>query len=192
MFDLFATCEERAREFLGAPWYSGWVQIQLTLPRPDPAAADVRTYSCEVFEVDQIGPETVVRRTSSLRGALAARGPLSMGCVAQRNPPARAPMIRAACDQPHEAEYVGGYAADLPAGLPDQEQIDLVADRRCAPGVHAYVRAFRTEILRGFTGWGPAYWEVGQRTMRCFAVAQPGKRFTASVKGLGDRAPPTV
>jgi hypothetical protein len=29
-------------------------------------------------------------------------------------------------------------------------------------------------------------------TLRCLAVAAAGKRFTASVKGIGDREPPTV
>jgi hypothetical protein len=192
MSRLFAGCEEKATGFLGAPWYTGWVQIRVALPRPDDWAKGARAYSCQAFEVDQIGPENAVRRASSLRGALAARGPLSMGCLAARTPAARAPLVRAACDQPHEAEYVAGYTAVPPASL-TQADADLVADRRCGAAVGAYTRAVgHRQILVGFAGWGPGYWWVGQVTLRCLAVAHPGKRFTASVKGIGDREPPTV
>ena len=192
MFGLFATCEEYAREFLGAAWHSGWVQIQLTLPRADRSvSAAERRFSCEAFEVDQLGPENPVRRTSSLRGALVARGPLSMGCLSLRDRPAKAQLVAAGCDQPHEAEYVSsGHQADPPDSL-DQGQIDLVGDRRCAGAVSSYTRSHQ-RVLVGFAGWGPAYWMVGQVTLRCFALAPAGKRFTASVKALGDREPPTV
>jgi hypothetical protein len=47
-------------------------------------------------------------------------------------------------------------------------------------------------VLVGFVGWGPDYWDVGQISLRCLAVAPAGKRFTASVKAIGNREPPTV
>jgi hypothetical protein len=187
---IFAGCAEKASQFLGASWLNGWVQIRAIVPTPDDWAAGKREYRCAAFEVDQLGPERVVRRTSSLRGALATRGPLAMACLARTAP--AAPLAPAACDQPHEAEFVGGFAAD-PPGSTSQEQVDLTGDRRCAAAVSSYSRSITNpKILVGFAGWGPGYWWVGQTSLRCLAVAPAGKRFTASVKAIGDNEPPTV
>lgn len=189
LFALYATCEAKAKEFLGADSYTGRIVLRVTLPRPDDWLAGVRAYSCEAFEIDQPGWETAVRRTSSLRGALAAPGPLTMGCFTMRSPPEWVPLVPAACDQPHDAEYVGAVTATQ-SQANDSDAAEAALFAACATALKAYVgsKSLR-DYHYGYTGFVP---EQGQLTALCFALPEDGKRFTASVKGIGDRAPPTV
>ena len=192
LVDLFATCEAKAKEFLGADWHTGRIELLLTLPRPDDWGKGTRSYSCEAVEIDQPGQPSAVRRTSTLRGALAQPGPLSMRCFDMRNPPTWAPMVPVACDQPHHAEYAGAFTGKLPPTGDDEANTEAAFDS-CEPVIDTYVGSpnYR-RILIGFLGWSRQAWDAGQLTARCYAVAEEGKRFTASVKGIGTRNPPTV
>jgi hypothetical protein len=188
---LFDICEVRAKEFLGADWSSGRVEIAVTLPRPDDWVAGVRAYSCEVFEIDQPGQPAAVRRTSSMRGVLAEPGPLSLGCFDMRNPPQWTPMVPARCDQPHDAEFAGVIArAPIPTG--DAEARKKVMLDACEPVVSAFVGALNPRIGWGFDPYGGPIWDAGQMAARCFMVPEEGKKFTASVKGIGARRPSTA
>jgi hypothetical protein len=187
LIKLYATCEAEAKTFLGADWYAGRLAILVTLPRPDDWQAGTRTFSCEVFEIDQPGHETAVRRTASLRGALAAPGPLAMGCFNMRNPPEWAPMVPAACDQPHDAEYVG---ATLAASELELETNTEALFDKCVDLLVGYVGSTN---IRGYQYGYIGSSLSGELRVRCFAMpAAEGKRFTASVKGIGNRTPPTT
>jgi hypothetical protein len=192
IIDLFATCEAKAKEFLGADWHVGRIELQLTLPRPDDWTAGVRSYSCEAAEIDQPGDPTAVRRTASLRGALASPAALAMGCFKMRNPPDWAPMVPAPCDQPHDAEYVGAFTGKQPLPQGDEASSEFGLDQ-CDAAVAKYVGSpnYR-RMVAGYIGWGKAAWDTGRLTARCFAVVEEGRQFTASVKGIGTRNPTTV
>jgi hypothetical protein len=191
MFDLFATCATKAAEFLGGNWYDGRVDLLVTVPRPGDWAAGVRSYSCEAAEVDQIGSETAVRRTSSLRGVLATPGPLSLGCFNHRNKPEHLPLTPAACDQPHDAEYVG--AAPLTYPRPVGGHSDEMG-AGCKAAIKAFVGIPDT------AGWSytaagitEEQWDRGRLTARCFVLPPDrDKPFTGSVKGIGAGDPPTT
>ena len=192
LLTLFTTCEAKAKDFLGGEWYTARLEIELTLPRPDDFIAGVHAYSCEVYEIDQPGHPTAVRRTSSLRGALAAPGPLSMTCFDMRNPPEWAPMVPARCDQPHDAEYVGVIPRQAkPSGTDDEANMDA-AVQACRPVVTEYVGARNPRVGWGFIGYGAQVWGAGQLAGRCFALPAEGTKFTASIKGIGNRRPPTT
>jgi hypothetical protein len=192
MFDLFATCEAQAKTFLGADWHTGRIELLLTLPRPQDWMAGVRAYSCEAVEIDQPGERAAVRRTSSLRGSLATPGPLTMSCFDMRNPPNWAPMVPVACDQPHHAEYAGAFTAKQPTPGDDNAVLQAGFDS-CEPIIDAYVGSrYNRRISWGYIGWDRYFWDFGQLTTRCFAVAEEGKRFTATVKGIGTRDPATT
>jgi hypothetical protein len=47
-------------------------------------------------------------------------------------------------------------------------------------------------MVAGYIGWGKGAWDTGRLTARCYAIAEEGKQFTASVKGIGTRNPATV
>jgi hypothetical protein len=198
LFDLFATCEKAANEFLGGAWTGGRIGLLVTLPRPDAWTAGARGYSCDAAEVDQIGGQigasaAAIRRVSSLRGALAAPGPLALACFRYRNPPVTLPQVPAPCDRPHDTEYAGAFTATPP--LPaDDEAAYAYAEDRCRDVVAAFVgTANNAGIVPGWLEWNRKTWDTGLLTVRCLAVpAQEGKRFTASVKGIGRRSPATV
>jgi hypothetical protein len=192
MFDLYAACEAKAKEFLGADWHTGRVELLVTLPRPADWMAGVRTYSCEVAETDNVGERTAVRRTSSLGGALAQPGPLTMRCFDMRTPPHWIPMVPISCDQPHSAEYAGAFTAKQPAAG-DEDTVVQVGFDRCEPVVDAYLGSSNNRYIAwGFFGWHRYFWDLGQLTVRCFAIADGGKRFKSSVKGIGNRSPAVV
>jgi hypothetical protein len=197
LFDLFAACEKAANEFLGGAWTGGRIGLLVTLPRPDAWTAGARGYSCDAAEIDQIGgqigaPASAVRRVSSLRGALAAPGPLGLACFRFRNPPVTLPQVPAPCDQPHDTEYAGAFTGTLP--LPaDDEAAFAYAEERCRDVVAAYIgTANNAGITPGWLEWNRTTWDTGLLTVRCLAVPAKGKRFTASVKGIGRRSPATV
>jgi Septum formation len=198
LFDLFATCEAKANEFLGGAWSGGRIALLVTLPRPDAWAAGARGYSCDAAEVDQIGgqvgfPAAAVRRSSSLRGALAVPGPLAMACFRFHNPPVTLPQVPVPCDQPHDTEYAGAFTGTLPLP-PNNEAAHDYAEDRCRGVVAAYIGSKNNGGIRpGWLEWSRTTWDTGLLTVRCFALpATEGKRFTASVKGIGRRSPATV
>jgi hypothetical protein len=198
LFDLFATCDKNANEFLGGAWSGGRIALLVTLPRPDAWTAGARGYSCDAVEVDQIGgqigaPAAAVPRSSSLRGALASPGTLALGCFRFRNPPVTLPQVPTPCDQPHDTEYVGAFTATLPLPAND-EAADGYADQRCRDAVVAYVGSSSNAGIRpAWLEWNRKTWDTGLVTVRCLAIpAKEGKRFTASVKGIGKRSPATV
>jgi hypothetical protein len=134
-----------------------------------------------------------VRRSSSLRGALAAAGPLTMACFWYRSPPVTLPEVPAPCDQPHDTEHVGAFTGTLP--LPQgKDAAHDYAEARCIQLVASYVGSSTlTGITPGWLEWDQQTWDTGRLTVRCFALPeQDGKRFTASVKGIGRSTPPTV
>lgn len=188
---LFTTCEEEATKFLGGAWYDGRVEIGMTFPLANDWAAGVRHYSCEVAEVDQPGHPTAVRRTASLRNALASPGGLAMACFDMRNPPDWAPMVPARCDQPHDAEYVGIVRRQpVPDGTDDESRQRTV--QACGPVVDAYLGAISSHFSWGYIGYGDPVWEADQIAARCFVMPMKNTKLTASVKGIGAAAPPTT
>jgi len=192
MFDLFAVCAAKATQFLGGKWYDARVGLQVTLPVDKDWSAGVRSYSCDMAELDQVGEEAAVRRTSSLRDALAAPGALFMGCFNRTSTVYWAPMVPAACDQRHDAEYVGAFDGVIPAS-DDEDTIEQVGLDGCERIVGSYLGSpdFR-DIYIGYLGWNSYHWHFGRLTVQCFATPVPGRRFTGSVKGIGGRRPPTV
>jgi hypothetical protein len=189
MSELFAICAAKAKEFLGANWYDGRIDLLVTVPRQDAWKAGVRTYSCEAAEIDSIGSDIAIQRASSLRGALAA-GLLLLKCHDRPNKPKDGPLVPAACDQPHDGEYVGAVEASYPppaAGYDDQ------TNAGCWAALKAYVGMSSTD------GWSiteigitTEHWDRGRLTVRCFTHSAPSEQFTASVKGIGNRRPATT
>jgi hypothetical protein len=168
LFDLFASCEETANEFLGGAWTGGRIALLVTLPRPDAWTAGARGYSCDAVEVDQIGgqvgaPASAVRRSSSLRGALTTPGALAMGCLRFRTPPVTLPQIPAPCDQPHDTEYVGAFTGTLPLPTDDDAAHDY-AEERCRDAVTAYVGSSNNAGIRpAWLEWNRKTWDTGHR-----------------------------
>jgi hypothetical protein len=121
-----------------------------------------------------------------------ASGPIAIGCLKFRNPPVTLPQVAAPCDQPHDTEYVGAFTATLPLPADDDAAYDY-AEQRCRDAVNAYVGSSNNVgITPAWLEWNRSVWDTGLVTVRCLAIPAKGKRFTASVKGIGRRSPATV
>jgi hypothetical protein len=192
LFDASASCATAARDFLGAEWYTGRVEIGLTLPGPDDWQAGNRAYSCELMQVDEAAAAIPARRTGSLRGALTAAGPLTLGCLTATDVESLDVLRPVACDQPHDAEFAGAFTADRPMPPNHDDLIDAGFDG-CYPVALAYVGTSRFHPLRWwFSNFSEADWGFGNRTARCYVIAPKGTRLKASVKGIGTAAPPVA
>jgi hypothetical protein len=189
MSDLFSTCAAKAKEFLGGNWYDGRIDLLVTVPRQVAWQAGVRVYSCEAAEIDSIGSDIPIQRASSLRGVLAA-GSLALRCHDWLNKPKDGPLIPAACDQPHDGEYVGAVEVSYPppaAGYDDQTTAGCWAALKAYVGMSSTVEWSIMQI-----GVTTEHWDRGRLTVRCFTHASVTgtEQFTASVKGIGDRKRP--
>jgi hypothetical protein len=183
-------CEKRAKEFLGADWFSGRLYLGLEVPLSNQWDGGGRWFRCMLAEVSSFRPYTM-RRTSSLRDALRDTAPLAQRCldVVGLTDAGWSDLTVADCAVPHNAEYAGAFKV---AGTqrPTDEQLDRVYDG-CWDVVARYLGGTVTGMKVGMLAWGgdDERWKYGDRWIRCYAWND--RKMKGSVKGIGNKAPPT-
>jgi hypothetical protein len=149
-----------------------------------------RWFRCLLFEVFPVRDD-VVKRTTSLRDALRGEAPLAQRCidVVGMTDAGWSDLKVADCAGPHDGEYAG--AIKIPGAVaPTDAQRDGVMDQ-CWNVVARYLGGTVGGIRVGTLAWAPGdeHWKYGDRRVRCYAWSD--RKIKGSVKGIGNKEPPT-
>lgn len=189
-----ADCDRQVARAVGADWRSGRLGLTLVLPSPQAWAGGARWYRCDVTEVRSLDEPAANIRTGSLRGALAAPGPLRLGCF---DPTVRGDVVEAMVARPcaarHHAEFAGVWQA------PDVGYAAFARDRAavhrgCQGVIARYAGVPDDGDLRSRAGsifYHPfeREWRAGNRGVQCFLWVSD-RALTRSVAGAGTRGLP--
>jgi hypothetical protein len=186
----FDECEKQAKDFLGDDWFNGRLHLSVGIPQLNQWEGGSRWYRCLLIEVFTYRDDTV-KRTSSLRDALRGAAPLAQRCldVVDLTDTSWGDLSPADCATPHDAEYAG--VLKIPGTeLPTEQQFTKIFDG-CQGVVARYLGGTVNGIKVGYLSWGPndEHWKYGDRWVRCYAYNN--RKMKGSVKGLGNKAPPT-
>jgi hypothetical protein len=192
----FGECDAKAREYVGNEWRGGRLRLGVALPSPEAWTGGARWFRCDMAEVTNVERNgDVVSRTASVRDALKAPSPLSLGCYSAGLAPDRSlqEMPAVDCAKAHNSEFVGVWHAPE-TGFPtkDLDWIRLYAE--CRKLMATYVGApndvnlqFRADVVVLVAK--PDEWQGGDRGVRCYLWLYRGT-VSRSVKGAGLAALP--
>lgn len=200
MRTAYQECDSAATDYLGADHRHGRLWLGVALPTRYAWDGGARWFRCDlgVWRDHESRPE-LVRHDVELRGALAERSEVSLGCYApivasdeddgsedefiEEMKPVR-------CSDPHSAEFVGVWTAP-DTSFPDLDNEDdwLRVHRECRSLVADYVGVpddgdleYRTgTIVTGLAEWE---WEAGDRGFRCYLWLSD-REFNESLKDAG-------
>jgi hypothetical protein len=182
-------CTVLATSYLGGLWHTARVQVIADWIKPTTSGH----FGCALVETADPAGTRFARRTGSVRDALKAgeSAALLAGCVARGGDGA---LAYAACDQPHDGEFVGAYTITPPDAPFDEKAVRSAADRGCVQAALTYLGlpadANRADLRPGYVGPTTAGdWLGSDQTFACYVLATEG-RLRGSVKGLGTRAVP--
>ncbi|MET7427037.1 septum formation family protein [Dactylosporangium sp. NPDC005555] len=178
---VYAECEAKAAEFLGADWHDGRLALLLLPPTEARWDAGVRAFRCDLVERRGISDESSFR-TGSLKDSMRGARPIGLGCgtVVYNTDPKRTPlwMQPAACGQPHNGEYIGTVRA--PAGAATAPGTGEHLRQQCSQLVDRYTgRSFANLATQlgqqiGLLWWRVSdhNWDAGERSARCVLVVE--------------------
>jgi hypothetical protein len=188
----YAECAAKAAAYLGADLHTARLWLGAAMPSPAAWAGGARWFRCDLGEVDGLDDGDLVSHEGSLKGALKAASPLSLGCY---NPKLAngdvQEMVPIDCAKAHHSEFVGTYLA--PNVTWDAFQKDTKAGAKCYDLVAKYVGVSRSTV-KYRSGWIAYYpseqdWSAGDRAVRCF-LWRSDKTFKRSLKGAGSKGLP--
>jgi hypothetical protein len=189
-------CQQGASAYLGGDWHTELVTLRLTRPSDNAWTGGARWYRCDLIHWATLFTGTIADR-GSLKGDLTGARTAALGCLTttldKDQSITEADPID--CGQPHQAEFAGLYTApDVPFPS-DKTTRESVLDRHCETVVGkflGYPDGSGGNLAVGYwvTGWGEDQWNLGDRTVECFAYAytKSGK-FVGSVKGIRNQTP---
>lgn len=192
----YRECEKQAADYLGADFREGRLWLGVTVPSAAGWDGGARWFRCDLMEVESVYGDAV-ERGDTLAGRLAgdsAEPGLQLGCYQVAvNDSDVAELSPVACDETHEAEFVGIYRASG-GGYPDGDgEQDNVYDG-CREQVAEYVDVpadgnlvYRTGTIADWMS--EQDWAAGDRAFRCY-LWLPDRELTESLAGDGDDAMP--
>lgn len=198
----YAACGTAANAYVGGDWHTGMLGINVQMPTRTPWAGGLRSYVCSIFALSSA--YGVMSFTSaSLKGTLAGDAPKAIRCLEVTGTKASdgwwdrlSALVPIDCGQPHEAEFVGTVQMGAGGTLPAADVLRKWTTDRCYPVVAKFMgltkAQFDTRDDIGLT-WermDQHQWDAGDRSVRCFALFNPGKKARASIKGLGKKPLP--
>ncbi|HEX8631801.1 MAG TPA: septum formation family protein [Catenuloplanes sp.] len=193
----FGECDARAQRFVGGDWRGGQLSVVVVSPSPQGWTGGSRWYRCDLVQSASLEVWTVqtgvqwLKRTGSLRGALAKPSPLAYTCFNEASVGGGFQPV--GCGQPHRYEYAGIWTSpDMPF-----EKIDLKGDSihgRCRAVIARYVKVPASVDMRFRTGTAfrtpsEEAWGRGDRGIRCFLYSD-NRELTRSLRGAGPGALP--
>lgn len=191
----YRECEKQVEEYLGADFRQGRLWLGVATPSEPGWQGGARWFRCDLMEVESVYGDPVARE-SSLSGTLADDSPLRLGCytVAVEDGQVEK-MSPVACDETHEAEYVGAWRAedgDYPD--PADEDSEALVYEGCRQRVADYASVPNDGDLVYRTGtiadWmSRPDWEAGDRAFRCY-LWLPDRELTGSLREAGTEALP--
>lgn len=188
----YDTCETRSKAFLSGDWFTARLYLTVFMPTPQQWEVGARWYACQLMQTKNVVFATAVPRTASLRNALAEPSALTHRCtnVLGLTEKRWLDMQPVDCAEPHDAEFAGAFKVPgitAPVGDKREQTFD-----QCWNVVAGYLGGTVDGMRVGYIPWGmnETDWLRGDRWVRCFAWSSPTK-MRGSVKGLGDRTPPS-
>jgi len=191
----YRECDEQAADYLGDGFREGRLWLGVALPTAAGWEGGARWFRCELLEVESVYGDAV-EREGSLAGTLEEDSALRLGCYQVAvDDGVVSELTPAACDETHQAEFVGVWRADG-GGYPDPSDGDAeeqVYDG-CREQVAAYVDVPNDGDLIYRTGtiadWmSEQDWAAGDRAFRCY-LWLPDSELTSSLAGAGADALP--
>ncbi|GAB2615375.1 hypothetical protein Aab01nite_27700 [Paractinoplanes abujensis] len=184
----FRECSKRVNAFLGGDWRTGWLVLQPVLPGQAAWRGGARWFRCDLMETSPVNGE-LVRRSGSLKGALAGAGKLRMTCA---NPEVVDERVTAmhpvACSTGHTSEFAGLFVSKRAtvSGLTPGE-----LEKGCDTTIAEFAGIPDDGTVRNRVGWlgfppDAASWKLGDRAVRCFLWLN-GERMTGSYRNAGTR-----
>jgi len=200
----YSTCATEVDKALGAPWQTGYLSLNLTLPDDIAWRGGARWYRCEILALSHDLDENVVRVTGTAVTAMHGPRLAARTCRLVRVAPgqSRGGSIGSSdaigCDKPHNAEFAGLFRVPGTGEYPDPDTRNDMERLACfhTAGQFIGVPAGYTRYLGIY--WSditPEQWALGIRTGICNIIGFDGNhgfdtvRFTGSVKGIGSRKP---
>ena len=191
----YVDCVTKTTEFLGDDYRAGALDLRVGLPSGAAWSGGARWYRCDLVEIKDDENATEVRRTSSLKGGLAAGGPLRRDCftITEKADKKHVDTALVACTASHNGEYAGLYLApDVPA--PDDAAAEKMSDN-CDTVVAKYAGlpndrnlSFRVGLV--WYWWGEKEWNRGNRAFHCTMwMEKPASKL---MKGAGPSAFPVT
>jgi hypothetical protein len=188
-FDAYRDCSKRVATFVGGPWRTGRIAVNVVLPSQAGWSGGARWYRCEITEVDLNTGRTVTREGTMARG-LYGKMTLLLRCF---NPTIAGSgvdrMTPVSCGRKHKTEFAGLWA--VPKGISyDKLRGD---EPRTARGCRAAIAKFAgipdNSDVQYRTGWIAYHptedeWDRGERRVQCFLWLS-GRSLTRSMKGAG-------
>jgi hypothetical protein len=193
----FADCEAKAKDHLGDDWFTGRVYLVYSRPTITEWDAGARYYRCDLAEVKTIVKPVMVARTGSVRDGLRGARPLASTCHDKVNDASIGfqDLTAVDCAGPHDAEFAGVFATadEVPPLTTDAQE--TAGRAQCNKLVAAYLGGTPDEmqVSSMFWGWNSTDWARGDKRVRCYAANYKGEpKLKGSVKGIGNRKPPTA
>jgi hypothetical protein len=184
----FQECSERAAAFLGGPWRSARVAVQVVWPSKAAWSGGARWFRCDVTTADLDG-QSRSSRTGSLAGELAGASPLKLGCFDPTVDGETVTTMRPVpCDKAHRAEFAGLWRAPEITYAALESGIERSA-AGCRRVIAKFARLPDDADMQYRTGWisyppTRTEWLAGERRVRCFLYFAE-RRFTRSLQGAG-------
>ncbi|MGK5440276.1 septum formation family protein [Micromonospora sp. URMC 105] len=191
MRPAFTECDAAARAFVGRDWRDGRVAVQAVPPSTQGWQGGARWFRCDVFLLSghssaNGSSDSIMRRTGSLRGAMAGASPLTHTCfdldqwyTLEARP----------CAGPHRYEYVGVWTSPLERRA-DVDRDPEAVHARCRELVYRFADVPADRAVRTGTQYklpSEQGWARGDRGVRCFHWTG-GRTVSQSVRGRGASA----
>lgn len=188
----YAECDEAAAGYLGADFRHGRLWLGVTLPSVAGWEGGGRWFRCDVIGAD-LEENTFGNREGSLAGALETEPDLLLRCFESAETDDGESIDRmapAACDEPHDTEFVGTWPApDVPYLDADNPDERAQVHRGCRQQVAEYADVpvdgnlvFRTGTIA--TWMDEEEWDNGNRAFRCYLYLADAE-LTESLEGAG-------
>jgi hypothetical protein len=191
--EAYQDCSRKISSFVGGPWRSGRISVNVVLPSPPGWSGGARWYRCDITEVDVNSSRPQTRKGTMARG-LTGAAPLKLRCF---NPSVDGEavdrMAAVTCTKTHRAEFAGLWTA--PAGRYELLRTD---QKRTATGCRTAIARFvgvpddsDLQYRSGWISYNPTEteWERGERGVQCF-VWLSSRPLTRSLQGAGTRGLP--
>lgn len=192
----YRECAEQAEEFLGADFRHGRLWLGVAVPTEAGWQGGARWFRCDLMEIQSVYGAPVERQ-GSLAGALEDDSDLTLGCftASVNGDDEVEDMTPAACDETHDAEFVGVW--DAPNGsypAAGDSDAETAVYEGCREQVADYVDVpvdgdlvFRTGTIADWMS--EEDWAAGDRAFRCY-LWLPERELSESLEGDGTDALP--
>lgn len=193
-------CQKAGTDYLGGPWQSAKVDLGLVLPDDKAWTGGARWYRCDLIQYQDSDYETV-QTTGSAKDGLQGTRPLAVTCLIFTDDGKKSVTGTedVDCAKPHNGEFAGLFTAPDRPWQADKEARRKIAADGCSAVVAHFLGypgniPYSNYLATSWTSFVQEQWSLGDRTVRCFALAFNGtsannQRIVGSVKGLKGGAP---